>query len=94
MPDGLFRGETAAFLRWSVMLEAILRGLLGIAVLLGLCVLLSSGRRAINWSLVGGGILLQAVLAFLILMTPFGGAIDLVSSLFVKLLGFNERRIS
>ncbi len=72
------------------MLEAVLRGLLGIAVLLGLCVLLSSARRAINWPLVIGGVLLQIALAFFILMTPFGSVIDFVSSLFVKLLAFTD----
>ncbi len=72
------------------MVEAILRGLLGIIVLLGLCVLLSGGRRSINWPLVIGGIILQVALAFLILLTPFGRVIDLVSGLFVKLLGFTD----
>ncbi|MCB1232353.1 MAG: Na+ dependent nucleoside transporter, partial [Verrucomicrobiae bacterium] len=72
------------------MLEAILRGLLGIVVLIGLCALLSNSRRSINWPLVVGGIALQVLLAFLILMTPFGRVIDLISGLFVKLLGFTD----
>ncbi|MCB1087247.1 MAG: Na+ dependent nucleoside transporter, partial [Verrucomicrobiae bacterium] len=72
------------------MLESIFRGLLGVAVLLGLCVLLSSSRKSINWTLVIGGVALQVVLAVLVLLTPFGKVIDLVSGLFVKLLGFTD----
>lgn len=45
-------------------------GLLGIALILGLCVLLSNNRRHINWRLVVTGIALQVVLAFLILKVP------------------------
>lgn len=72
------------------MTEAIFRGLLGIAVLIGLCALLSTSRKSINWSLVGGGIVLQILLAFLILMTPFGQVVDVISGLFVKLFGFTD----
>jgi CNT family concentrative nucleoside transporter len=72
------------------MLESILRGLLGVVVLLGLCVAFSSSRRSIDWRLVLGGMLLQAMLAFLVLLTPFGSVVDLVSGWFVKLLAFTD----
>lgn len=42
-------------------------GILGIALILGACVLFSNNRRKINWRLVGAGIGLQVLLAFLIL---------------------------
>ena len=45
-------------------------GLLGIAIILASCYLMSENRRRINWRLVGIGLLLQAVLAFLILKVP------------------------
>lgn len=45
-------------------------GLLGIAVILGMAVLLSNNRRAINWKLVLSGMGIQLVLAFLILNVP------------------------
>lgn len=45
-------------------------GLLGIAVILGIAVLLSNNRRAINWKLVLSGMGIQLVLAFLILNVP------------------------
>ncbi|HNB24435.1 MAG TPA: Na+ dependent nucleoside transporter N-terminal domain-containing protein, partial [Candidatus Melainabacteria bacterium] len=46
-------------------------GLLGIALILGLTVLLSNNRRHINWRLVLTGIVIQVVFAFLILKVPF-----------------------
>ncbi len=72
------------------MAEGILRGILGVAVLLGICVLLSNQRKAINWRLVIGGIGLQVILAVLILATPFGNLVGWISGGFVKLLGFSD----
>ena len=72
------------------MVDTILRGLLGIGLLLGLCALFSSQRRSINWALVAGGVALQVLLGVLILMTPFGRVIDVMSGMFVKLLGFTD----
>ena len=48
----------------------ILRGFLGIAVLLGICYLLSNNRKAINWRIVGIGVTLQFVLGLMILKVP------------------------
>lgn len=45
-------------------------GLLGVVVILGVAVLLSKDRRAINWKLVAAGMGIQLVLAFLILNVP------------------------
>ncbi|NRB73067.1 MAG: hypothetical protein HRU46_01785 [Verrucomicrobiales bacterium] len=72
------------------MAEGILRGILGVAVLLGICVWLSNQRKAINWRLVIGGIGLQVILAALILATPFGNLVGWISGGFVKLLGFSD----
>ncbi len=72
------------------MIEQILRGLAGTAVLIGICCLLSRSRKAIPWRLVAGGLLLQVMLAFLILATPFSGLVEAVSAGFVKLLGFSD----
>ena len=69
----------------------ISRGLLGIVVLLGICYLFSSDRKAINWRLVGSGILMQLILALLILQVGFvRTAFDFVSSFFVVVLDFTE----
>lgn len=73
------------------MWESLFRGLLGVAILIGLGALLSTDRRAIHWPLVLGGLALQLILAALVLLTPFGSVIDAVSGLFVQLLGFTDR---
>lgn len=64
-------------------------GLLGLAVLLGITWLFSNNRRAVDWRLVGIGLTLQIIIACLVLLTPWGaGVFDVLSSGFVKLLGF------
>src|SRR5215210_6444133 len=50
-------------------------GLIGIVLLLGLAFLLSNNRKAINYRLVGVGLLLQFGLAVFILKTEVGKAI-------------------
>jgi len=52
------------------MLIYILRAILGVVVLLGICYAISSNRKAINWSLVLTGLLIQVVLAFLVIRIP------------------------
>ncbi|MDF1815036.1 MAG: nucleoside transporter C-terminal domain-containing protein [Verrucomicrobiales bacterium] len=69
----------------------ILRGIIGIAILLGICYLLSNGRSRINWRVVVGGIILQILLAFFILKTDIGIAVEWVSSGFVTLLSFSDQ---
>ncbi len=70
-------------------LVLLLRGLLGISVLLGIAVLFSSNRRAINWRLVGAGIGMQVVFALLVLFTTPGRALfRWVGAQFVTLLNF------
>ena len=72
------------------MTENILRGLVGVIVLLGICFLFSNAKRSINWRLVGGGLLLQLFLAILILATPFGNFVEWISGGFVKLIGYSD----
>ena len=47
-------------------------GLIGIAVIFGLAFLISNNRKAINYKLVGSGLLIQVLLAIFILKTPLG----------------------
>jgi CNT family concentrative nucleoside transporter len=69
----------------------LLRGMLGMAVILGISYLLSSNRKAISWRLVGIGLLVQLVLALCILYVPFFKVFfEYVGKAFVKLLGFTE----
>ncbi len=76
-----------------------LRGLLGLAVILGIALLFSTNRKAINWRTVGGGLALQLLLAVFILQgeslgavfTPLGwpkAFFAWVSSFFVLVLEF------
>lgn len=77
----------------------IIRGILGIILLLGIAFLLSNNKKKVNWRLVGGGLTLQIVFAFLILkgeylrtvFSPLGWVKDFfsgVSYFFVVLLNF------
>lgn len=67
-------------------------GLLGVATMLGLAVLLSYDRKAINWKLVASGLGLQAVFGVLVLKTTAGQWIFLKIGHFVtSLLGFQEQ---
>lgn len=73
----------------GTLLLEITRGLFGICVLVGFCWLLSDNRKAVDWRLVGTGILMQFILAALILKVPFvSSGIGLVSDFFVKILAF------
>ncbi len=72
-------------------LIAILRGILGLFVLLLLAYLLSSNRKAISWRVVGIGLLLQVALAIGVLKVPFIMAFfEFVGKLFVKVLDFTK----
>ncbi len=50
----------------------ILRGLLGLVVIVGLAWVFSTKRRAINWRTVGTGVTLQIFFAFLVLKWTYG----------------------
>ena len=68
-----------------------LRGVLGLATLVGLAYLLSTNRRAINWKLVGAGVGIQLAAGLLILKVPFiAGLFDQVSEGFVTFLSFSQ----
>ncbi len=67
-----------------------IRGLFGLAVLIGIAYLFSSNKKAIDWRLVGIGILLQLVFGILITKVEFVEVgFDWVSNVFVKFLSFS-----
>jgi concentrative nucleoside transporter, CNT family len=73
------------------VMTSILRGTLGILVMLGVCYLLSANRRHINWRMVGMGMSLQFILAIAILKVPLiNKAFDFLASFFVVILNFTE----
>jgi len=66
-------------------------GVLGIAVILGIAVLMSRQRRLIPWRLVAAGLALQLVLGVVVLKTVAGRAFfDTVGHVFSALLRFQE----
>ena len=50
----------------SMNFSGILRGALGMLILISVCYLLSANKKAINWTLVASGLSLQIVFAFLL----------------------------
>ena len=67
-------------------------GVVGVAVMIGIAVLLSHDRRRIDWRLVGGGLLLQVLFGLVVLKTDAGRAFfDQVGSIVTGLLGFQEQ---
>jgi CNT family concentrative nucleoside transporter len=69
-----------------------LRGLLGIAFILGVLVLMSENRKAISWKLVFTGLACQLVFAVLILKVPAAQWVfETVSSFFVVVLDFTRQ---
>lgn len=76
------------------ILTSLARGLFGIAVFVGLAVLLSVNRRAINWRIVVAGLVLQFAFAAVVLhFSPARAAIEWVGGRFVDLLGFTQEGV-
>jgi CNT family concentrative nucleoside transporter len=73
----------------------VLRGLLGMVVLIGIAWLFSTDRKAINWRTVGIGLLIQMILAVGILFIPFiQFFFELVGKGFVKILAFTHEGVN
>ncbi len=67
-------------------------GVLGVAVMIGVAVLLSHDRRRIDWRLVGAGLLIQVLFGLVVLKTDVGRAFfDQVGGVVTGLLGFQEQ---
>jgi CNT family concentrative nucleoside transporter len=73
----------------GITFVGVLRGLLGIFVLLLIAWLCSANRRAISWKLVGKGLAIQIIFAILILKVPFvESAFASVSKFFLLVISF------
>jgi CNT family concentrative nucleoside transporter len=67
-----------------------IRGIVGLVILIGVAFLFSNNKKAIDWRLVGIGVLLQIVFAVLITKVGFvASGFDWVSTKFVKFLSFS-----
>ncbi len=75
----------------SFSLITILRGLLGMLVLIGIAFLFSNNRKAISWKVVGVGLSIQLLLAIGVLQIPFVQAFfEFIGKIFVKILEFTN----
>jgi len=73
----------------------LLRGMLGMLVLIGIAWIFSSNRKAISWKMVGTGLLLQLILAVGILYVPFvQGFFEIIGKGFVKILAFTNEGVT
>lgn len=73
-------------------MENILRGILGLVSLLAICYLFSNNRKAINWKLVGAGVVLQILFAIGILKVKYFAAVfDFLSKAFVKVIDLSHK---
>lgn len=69
----------------------ILTSLIGIVVILAFAFLLSTGKKRIKLRVVGAAFALQAIMALLVLRTPFGvGAIEFLSNGVIALLDYSK----
>ncbi len=69
----------------------LLRALLGLFVLLGICYLISENRKAIDWRTIGSGVLLQPILAILILKVPgVSQVFDVIAGFFNQMIIFSK----
>jgi CNT family concentrative nucleoside transporter len=75
--------------------ENLGRGMMGIAFLIGICYVLSNNRRAINWKLVGVGLLAQIAFAIGVLSNGkynfFRIIIQWISEKFVELINLSHK---
>ena len=72
-------------------LNNILRGLIGIISILGICYLFSSNRKQISWKLVFSGLLIQLIFAIGVLkISLVGSFFNSVSNVFIELLEFTK----
>lgn len=66
---------------------SLLRGMLGLAVLIGICYIFSTNRRAISWKVVIFGLLFQMILALAVLKVPaIQQIIEFIAKIFIKIL--------
>ena len=76
-------------------LTSLLRGMLGMGVLIGIGYLISSKRKAIAWRVIATGLGVQFIIAIIVLKVPFFQyLIEIVGSVFLKILDFTQEGTS
>lgn len=83
--------QSAVNIESHMSVMSILRGLLGIATLIGIAWLFSNNRKAISWRVVGIGLAIQLLLAVGVLYIPFVQAFfEFFGKIFVTILDFTR----
>lgn len=73
-------------------MEDIIRGIIGITVLIAILYAFSSNRKAIDWKLVGMALGMQVLFGLAILKVDFiRGGFDVISGFFVSVLNFTKQ---
>jgi len=68
-------------------LITLMRGMLGLSVIIGLGYLFSSNRKAIQWRVIIIGLIVQLVIAFMVLKIPFVQTFfEFIGRIFIKIL--------
>jgi CNT family concentrative nucleoside transporter len=76
-------------------LVRLLRGMLGMVVLIAIAYVFSNNRKAVNWRMVGLGLLFQLLLAIGILYIPFLQVFfEFIGKGFVKILAFTNEGVT
>lgn len=79
----------------SFSLSSILRGLLGMTFLIIIAWIFSTNRSAINWKLIGKGLLLQFIIALLVLKVPaVESGFSWISEKFVALIAYTDAGVN
>ncbi|MEA1875548.1 MAG: nucleoside transporter C-terminal domain-containing protein [Bacteroidota bacterium] len=75
----------------SIKLSNVLRGLLGLLVLIGIAWAFSRNRKGINWKVVGIGLTVQILLALgVLLVRPIQAVFEFLGKIFVLILDFTN----
>lgn len=75
----------------GISLNSVLRGVLGMVVLIALAFLFSSNKKGINWKTVGIGLAIQLLIAVGVLKVPFiQKAFEGIGQVFVNVLDFTR----
>lgn len=75
--------------------ESLLRGLLGLATVLGVAYWMSYDRKRIDWKLVAGGLCMQLVFALAVLYVPVVGTVlEWIGKAFIKVMDSTQAGVN
>ena len=84
-------GITLAYQTLMEQLTHLVRGIIGLVAFIGIATLFSTNRRAIDWKLVGSGLLLQLMIGLLVLhVYPVRKAFEAMGWVFNQVIGFTQ----